>query len=152
MIKISHPELLFNGEKLFRSSLSSTLLKDNKLNRKNKLVLAYDNSGTELSADHKELLEKLASACKYSIDQTLLLNLAMEKGSIAEIQNNYNPNVILLFGDVKVSRNITGLRKNFPYNFGGVKVLRAESLEKLQKDKSEKSALWGSLQEMLNLA
>ncbi|MES2621518.1 MAG: hypothetical protein V4615_11765 [Bacteroidota bacterium] len=116
-----------------------------------KFIAIYEADSLELTPSRKEILEKLTAACKYNPGQVVYVNSGLDKVALNNLLTKYSPEVVLVFGDIEVSRNLTNLKKNYPFEINGVKILRTETLENLEKVASEKSLLWTSLKRMLNL-
>jgi hypothetical protein len=71
--------------------------------------------------------------------------------SLGNLQNEYKPQAVLIFGDVNISRNISKLKKNFVYELSGVKIISTDSLDTLMKNDAAKKALWIALKKMLGI-
>ena len=80
------------------------------------------------------------------------LNIKANEVCIGQIQSRFNPELILLFGEIAGSKNMIKLQKNISYEMNGTKIIRTESLENLEKVKGEKIKLWQILQQTLNIA
>jgi hypothetical protein len=115
------------------------------------VVIEYENQAPLLPQPLKDMLDKIMQACLFKTDEVIYLNHKPEPRSFSNISSNYQPEIILVFGDINLSHNLAPLIKNRPYEINGVKVLRTENLEKLDQMKAEKSALWTSLQSMFTL-
>ena len=150
MLELNTPDLLFNKQKVFQIHHSVTATISNIDLRK--AVIVYDMPAEVLPPPTKEMLDKLTQACQFKPEETIYLNARfIEDISLGQIQNQYNPTVVLVFGDVSISRNLSKLKRNYPYEFSGTKVLNAEGLETLVKNDAAKKALWMVLKKMLGL-
>ncbi len=150
MIELSNPGLLFNKQKIFhlRDSVTTTITKHNTT----KALVVYNSPGETLAEPVKQMLDKLILACQFNAEQTQYVNVHFTGNiSLGKMQSLYNPAVVLIFGDVDISHNLSSLKKNYPYDFSGVKVLNADSLELLVKNDAAKKSLWGVLKKMLGL-
>src|SRR5262249_39544988 len=117
-----------------------------------KVLLLYEYAEPELPGQLKGMLEKILLACKYKQEDAAFINVKYKSDIIqGSLWSLYNPELILLFGNIKLSRNTTALKKNVPYTFGKLKMIQSETLEILDKNSQEKQALWNSLKQMLGL-
>ncbi len=150
MLELLSPELLFNKQKVFHLNVSvEKTLTDTK---PHKVVVVYNQPAEILPPAMKEMLDKLIQACQFKPEDTIYLNAGFNPDiSLGNIENEYHPNAVLIFGDVEISRNLTKLKKNYPYELSGVKVLNAESLDTLLKNGEAKKVLWGVLKKMLGI-
>jgi hypothetical protein len=150
MLELLSPDLLFNKQKVFH--LSNSVLNTITNTDKRSAVIIYDLPAEVLPAPLKEMLDKLIQACQFKPEGTIYLNARFSADvSLGHLQNTYNPTMILVFGEPTISRNLPKLKKNFPYELSGVKILNAESLEALSKNDAAKKALWGVLKKMLGI-
>ena len=150
MIEITAPDILFNKQKVFQihHSVTNTITNINI----RKAVIVYDMPTEVLPSATKEMLDKLTQACQFKPEETVYLNAHFTDDiSLGEIQNQYKPTAVLVFGDVSISRNLSKLKRNYAYEFSGTKVLNAESLDTLVKNDAAKKALWLVLKKMLGL-
>jgi hypothetical protein len=150
MLELLSPDLLFGKQKVFHinDSVSTTITKANKRNA----VIVYDYAAEVLPQPVKEMLDKLVQACQFKPEQTIYLNARFTGDvSLGHLQNTYSPTMILIFGDVNVSRNLSKLKRNFAYDLSGVKIVNTEGLETLLKNDAAKKALWGVLKKMLGI-
>jgi DNA polymerase III psi subunit len=150
-MQLLYPQRVFHREKVFSISGNEKPQKGPISDGKGfRLVVVYENQAEVLPALLKDMLDKIILACKFGLEEVCYLNNRSSPLSFSQIIT-YGPEVILIFGDFSISRNMARLNKNSPYDLNGIKVLRAESLEKLEQMKAEKTVLWGSLQQMLGL-
>ena len=150
MIELLQPDLLFNKQKVFtiQDSVNTTI---SNVTPK-KAVVVFDLVSETMPQPIKDMLDKLIQACQFKPDETVYLNARFtDDVTLGHLQNTYNPKTVLVFGDTEVSRNVTRLKRNFPYDLNGIKVLNAESLEMLVKNDAAKKTLWGVLKKMLQL-
>lgn len=151
MLELSAPDLLFNKQKVFslNVSVNQTITEPN---LKKRAVVIFDQPTETLPAAVKEMLDKLIQACKFKAEETVYVNAHFEPGiSLGKIQNEYSPSVVLVFGEINISRNIIRLKKNFVYELNSVKIVNTEGLDVLVKNDAAKKALWGILKKMLGL-
>lgn len=152
MIQIQNPSSLFSQQKVFEIS---NHVDKNKLTQtetqKFKVLVLYKDSAAELSASEKEMVNKLIRACKFTEEETLLLNQNSQKASLGYLQSRYQPEMILIFGETYLSNNLLRLKKNSPTEINGTKILQTDSLEILEKIKGAKGVLWEVLKGMLNI-
>jgi hypothetical protein len=150
MIELLQPDLLFNKQKVFtiQDSVNTTISNV----EPKKAVVVFDLVSETMPQPIKDMLDKLIQACQFKPDETIYLNARFAGDvTLGHLQNTYNPKTVLVFGDTEVSRNVTKLKKNFPYDLNGIKLLNAESLEMLVKNDAAKKTLWGVLKKMLQL-
>ena len=150
MLELLSPELLFNKQKVFHLNVSVEKTLSEPAFRK--IVVIYDQLAEVLTGPLKEMLDKLIQACQFKPEETVYLNVRFNPDlSLGNLQNEYQPATVLVFGDVDISRNLTKLKKNYPYELNGIKVLNAESLDTLLKNGEAKKVLWGVLKKMLGI-
>ena len=150
MLELLQPDLLFNKQKVFapHDSVTTTIT----INTHKRAVVVFSMAAETMPQPIKDMLDKLIQACQFKPEETIYLNSVFTADvSLGHLQNTYNPKAVLVFGDTEISRNLTKLKKNFPYELNGVKVLNAESLEMLVKNDAAKKTLWGVLKKMLQL-
>ncbi len=147
MLTLSSPGTLFQNKKIFHVNGYT----DEKF-LKASVILLYEYAEPELPEQLKTMAVKILQACQFKPEETVFVNIKHEKNtSLGAILKRYNPELILVFGNINPSRNIAALKKNIPYTFGNLKLLRAESFDYLEKNPPEKQALWLSLKKMLGL-
>ena len=150
MLELLSPNLLFNKQKVFHLNASVNKRASNNTGRK--AVVLYDQPLEELPIGMKEMLDKLIQACQFKPEETLYWNARFIPGiSLGNLQNEYKPQAVLIFGDVNISRNISKLKKNFVYELSGVKIISTDSLDTLMKNDAAKKALWIALKKMLGI-
>lgn len=147
MLQIQQTATLFSGLKIF--SITNNV--ENKNTEAVKAVLVYENISIELAKGFQEMLDNLMKACKFNTQDVLFLNYKHYEVSIGQIQSRFNPELILLFGEIEGSKNMTKFQKNIAYEMNGTKIIRTESLQNLEKVKGEKIKLWQILQQTLNI-
>jgi hypothetical protein len=150
-MQIQNPQTLYHKQKLMAVSprLSPKGLPEEKTGFR--LMVIYESAPAELSASLKDMLDKLITACRFKPEEVCYVNHKLNPVSIGNITSNHQPEALLIFGEIPLSRNLASLKKNCSYEINAMKVLRTEPLEKLEQIKAEKGALWSALQQMLNL-
>ncbi len=152
MIHLQQPALLFGKQKVYQLSGNVEKKTANETApQKFRAVVLFENAVEELPVTTNEMLSKLIIACKFSEEETLLLNQKYARSSIGYLQSCYEPELILIFGEMQVSKNILKLKKNFPFEISGTKILQTDSLEHLVKNESSKTTLWKILKPMLGI-
>ncbi|MEO7922173.1 MAG: hypothetical protein ABIR30_00695 [Chitinophagaceae bacterium] len=121
-------------------------------NQKQILVI-IDNPGITYLPDHElAFLTGILNACKLSIDDTAIFNIANQSSSYKELLVFFKSRIVLLF-DVEPSN--FGLPMNFPpyqiQAFANNSFLFSPSLRELENDRVEKSKLWVCLKRLFNL-
>jgi hypothetical protein len=149
MLRISNPSLIFMGQRLYHTA--NNVEKPAIAPANYKIAFLYQTNG-ELTGSLKEMADKLVVACKFKPEEAVYMPAnANNITSIAIIKANYGANALLIFGNISISRNMAALKKNVPYELNGIKLLRTESLETLQKNGNEKMALWEGLKKMFGI-
>ena len=150
MLELSSPELLFNKQKVYhlQDSVTSTTTKP----EQRKAVVVYDMPTETVAQPLQEMLDKLIMACKFKPEETIHINTRFTPDvSLGTLENQYTPVMVIVFGEVSMSRNLTKLKKNFAYELNGVKVVNTDGLEALVKNDAGRKALWMVLKKMLGL-
>ncbi len=148
MIKLTNADLLFEKQPVYRVLTSKSALSATP----HKVIIVYRSAAAELPASQKEMLEKLVVACKYKVEDVVYVNTGISgEMSLGVLKATYSPEVVLVFGEVKVSHNLPALKRNQPFELNGLKVLQAEELDKLHSNAKEKGVLWVGLQKMMAL-
>lgn len=149
MIELDAAELLFEKNKVYR--ISSEPLKISEKTSK-RAVFLYESRQEVLAPSAQTMLEKMAKACKFSENEVVYLFAGKHPDiSIGKIQQAYAPELVLVFGNIAISRNAQPLTKHHPYEFNGVKVVLTDTPEKLEANSREKTALWKVLQTLLQI-
>lgn len=152
MIKLRYPELLFERKILYKISEGNTTSHWKEFEPKSlKILLIYEEKEACMSEAVKQMLVKLVVACGYSENERLLINLTQRNISFSNIQNTLQPEMVLVFGDVKLGGNISSLAPNHPVSIGEVVFIKTDSPVKLTTDEKGKAALWKGIKEGLKL-
>ena len=152
MLKLNYPELLFERTKVYKVSDSEATSNWKDFTPKSaKILLVFEQKSTQLSEATQQMLTKLVTACGFSAHEKLLINSADKKIVLSDIQNLIQPQMVLVFGEVKLGGNITSLPLNYPLSIGQVVFIKTHELEKLTADDKGKAALWKGIKEGLNL-
>ncbi len=150
MVSLSSPEALFNKQKVFRISgnVENIPLQQDRC----RIVVVYEAGAAGLPPALKETADKIVLACKFKMEEAVYINgSAAGDISLGVLQNRYSPEMVLVFGDVLLGKNMPKFKKQVPYQLGGLNVLCASNLEMLDKNPGEKKLLWGLLQQILKL-
>ena len=152
MLQITAPASIFNKQKVFsfRQNVEKREVVISASPQVSALVI-YNNVTEELPAGLKNTADKIIQACKLSVNQSLFLNAGFTQISLGKIQSQCQPQIVLVFGDIPLSRNLPKLAKNHAYEIGGTKIIRTETLENLESKKGEKATLWSVLQTTLGI-
>lgn len=152
MLKLQYPELLFERTKVYKVS-GHTAISDWKgfQPKSAKILLVFEQNAGSLSEATQQMLSKLVTACGFSDHEKLLINYTEKNLTLTDIQNSIQPQMVLVFGDVKLGGNITSLAKNYPLPIGEVVFIKTEELGKLTADDKGKAALWKAIKEGLKL-
>lgn len=152
MIQLNTPHVLFSKQKLMRVSGNvEKKISEPALAANYRAVFIYSYEKEELSEVFKEMFGKLSGACKFKPEQTLFINSSFNPVTLGQLQAQYKPELILVFGEMLVSRNLAKLKKHYPYDVSGAVVIKTETIENLELVKGEKLKLWGVLQQALKL-
>lgn len=122
-------------------------------NQQNILVLVNVSDAVFLSDESLLFLTGVLSACKLSMADIALVNLHHYPDMPYQtLLNEFKSRIVFLFDKDPAS---FGLPMNFPHYqlqaFAGNTFLYAPSLQELEKDKVEKTKLWGCLKRLFNL-
>ncbi|MFN8323223.1 MAG: hypothetical protein U0T74_11250 [Chitinophagales bacterium] len=152
MIQLHAPQVLFGKQKVLHVSRNvEKKISETVSSGSYRAVFIYNFEKEQLLDPFKDMLTKLAGACKLKPDETLFINCFSHPVSIGQLQGQYSPELILIFGDMPASRNISRLKKHYPYNISGAVVIKTETIENLELIKGEKAKLWSVLQQALKL-
>ena len=152
MIQLHAPQVLFGKQKVLRVSQNvEKKIPETSSPGTYRAVFIYSFEKEQLLAPFMEMLTKLAGACKLKPDESLFINCFSHPVSIGQLQGQYSPELLLVFGDMPVSRNISRLKKHYPYDISGAVVIKTDTMENLEQVKGEKVKLWGVLQQALGL-
>jgi len=150
MLELLSPNLLFNKQKVFQ--LNDSVNKTVTGTEVKRAVVVYDQPSETLPAGMQEMLDKLVQACQFKPEETVYLNARFTPEiCLGDLQNEYHPEAVLVFGDISISRNIARMKKNFAYELSGVKVINTDSLDTLLKNGEAKKVLWLALKKMLGI-
>jgi hypothetical protein len=119
-------------------------------NLKNILIVLNAPDSAMISEENLNFLTGILKACKLSVKDVAVFNLAKLKNtSYTILLEKFGPGTILLFG---VTPQEIDLPINFPefkiLNYRDVQFLTSPSLDLLQNDKALKSKLWACLQQL----
>ena len=149
MIHLSSPSGLFENKKVYMVSAKAG---SNTGKFSQKVIVVYRYNSEKLPESLQQMLDKLLQACKFNITETAYINMDIETDiSLGIIQETYPAEVVLVFGETGLERNLLKLKKNIPFVINGLKVIQADSLSTLHGNDREKKALWGGLQKLLTL-
>src|ERR1700722_376257 len=121
MIRLSSTDLLFENTPAYRIAGEQKTEKS----PVKKMLLVYENESEQLPEQTKIMLEKLVSACHLLSDEVEYINISYRyKGtSLGDWKNIFSPKIILVFGNIPVSRNILALKKNNAYTLDNVQLI-----------------------------
>jgi hypothetical protein len=118
-------------------------------NKKHVVFIVNDPSSKFLADEEMEMLTKLVSACKMTMNDIALLNFANHPFDYQQVNEQFKPEKILLFG---VANAQIGLPFEIPFfqiqHYGEQFYLSAPSLKELLNDKKLKAELWTALQNL----
>ncbi len=121
-------------------------------NARNILILVNNPGITFLPDEELAFLTQMLQACKLSLGDVALLNLAQHAQGYQQILQQFNSKTVFLFG---VSPGEWELPINFPafqvQQFDGRKFLHSPGLGQMMNDKLLKTKLWASLKAILGL-
>lgn len=148
MLKLESPEYLFNKRKVYAHTADVDKLAGAS---QVKALLVYNSNG-DLNPAHREMLDKMMAACKFKEGETAYVNAAAAPVSLSALQNQYKPGLLVVFGDIVLSKNLAKPVKYVPIEMSGAALLYADTLAQLGTDGAAKKKLWGALQRVLGLA
>ncbi len=109
-----------------------------------------------LPEDQLLLISKMLSACKYSMDDIVLINLTRSSVSLDELKTEFQPKIIFLWGVSSEIPGITQPLKDFTIEVvGDISVIRVSTPTLLTGNdvaaQSLKQQLWACLKKLFNL-
>ena len=121
-------------------------------NKKQVLVIVENPGNTFLPDEELNFLTGILHACKLSIDDVALVNIANQPSAYKELLAFFKSRIVLLFA---VEPSHFGLPMNFPHYqiqaYANNSFLYSPSLKELENDRVEKSKLWVCLKRLFNL-
>ena len=118
-------------------------------NKKNILILVFDEQNDVSDEKGRELLRKIVKSVNLTAADFALVNYAQYIGtSFDELKTFFSSTVVFSFG---VSPERLGLKNhslNVMVTEGTVKLIFSSTLQKLDEDTNDKKALWGSLKQL----
>ncbi|WP_336517610.1 hypothetical protein [Pollutibacter soli] len=119
-------------------------------NQQKILVLIKDKSVPVISDEDLAVLNRILAACKLSLRDISLSNIAeFETTGYEFIFNQFQPQTMLMLG---VAPSEIDLPVNFPlyniYQFSKIKMVAAPDLSTIEANKEIKKSLWTSLQKL----
>ncbi len=122
-------------------------------NKRSVLILVNYNETVFLPEDELNFLIGILSACKLTMEDVGIVNLAKSKQlNYQSIQKEISCNILLMFG---VLPKVIEMPLDFPYyqlqNYNNHTHLCAPSLTALMNDKTEKGKLWTSLKQLFSI-
>lgn len=139
-----------NDEAIVANSTNWKFLGENK---RNILLLVRYPEATHLPDEELNFLTSILSACKLSLAEVAILNIAKAPAtSYKDIFDHFKSRTIVLLGITPID---FGMPVNFPefqvQGFNNCTFLCAPGLEKLMADKVLKSKLWVCLRKMFDV-
>lgn len=150
MLGLNAPDTLFNKQKLVRFNTNV----DNKTEHAIpcKVAVVYELQAKELPTATKDMLDKIIMACRFKIEEAVYINRHLVADtSLGVLQSEFSPVLVLVFGDISVSRNLTKLQNNVPYVINGMHVICMESITSFSKNDAAKKTLWALLKKVLGI-
>lgn len=121
-------------------------------NKKNILITVKCADAVHITDKELNFLTAMLSACKLTLADVVIVNLAKQDLGYKELLPFFNSRVCLLFD---VEPGVIGLPINFPFfqiqPFSNCSFLYSPSLSELENDKVQKSKLWVCLKRLFNL-
>ena len=122
-------------------------------NKRSVLILVNYNETVFLPEDELNFLIGILSACKLTMEDVGIVNLAKSKQlNYQSIQKEISCNILLMFG---VLPKAIEMPLDFPYyqlqNYNNHTHLCAPCLSALMNDKTEKGKLWTSLKQLFSI-
>jgi hypothetical protein len=131
---------------------SANLLKFLGGNSKNILILVQDLENVHIGESDLILLTKMLNACKLTIEDVSILNMAKFQLNLSEIVEKLSPKMVLLFG---VSPTEIDMPIMFPeyhvQNYNNMQFLLSAKLNIIANDTVLKTNLWNSLKKMFEI-
>jgi hypothetical protein len=122
-------------------------------NKRGIILLVENKEATYLPGVLLDFLMEILTACKLSMDDVALVNIAKYKNfHYNEIVNQLDPKVFIVFG---LSLSAIGLPFTIPefqlQVFDKITYLSAPPINQLQADKELKRSLWSSLKQIFSI-
>ena len=126
-------------------------------NKKNIVLIVNELEGVFISDNNLTLIEKLLSACKLTLADVAVLNIAKTKINYKDFKQQLQPQVLILMG---IDPTSIQLPLVFPMHkiqaYDSCKMLITTSIDRMQKTNDpkvleEKKELWGLLKTLFNL-
>ena len=98
-----------------------------------------------------QLLTKMLGACKLSLADVGILNLAQaHEKNWKSIIESYKAQKLIVFGEIHIS-DIPSIPKNHCSEFENLPWIHTLSLDELNRNPEEKKVLWNALKQLFNL-
>lgn len=121
-------------------------------NRKKILVITKDETHPFASDEDLQFLTDILAACKLSLADIALVNLAHGKQTLAVLRKEFDPGKVLCFG---MGPDELEMPIRFPafqvQSYSGTQFIASPTLRELSDDKLLKSKLWVSLRKLFNI-
>lgn len=125
-------------------------------NKKNIVIVVEDNESVFISDEKLQFLTTLLQACKLSLADVAIINIANKNLNYSAIKNQIPFEFLLMMGiNIKPFELPLVFSKNKVQQFNNAHLLITENLNDLLGDsaeiKTEKRALWNALKMMFNI-
>lgn len=122
-------------------------------NRKNILVLVSDATAAFLPDESFSFLVSVLVACKLTMVDIALVNLFHYPGTdFRELSPQFSPQACIQLGVTLFSPGKIPGGAYLIHETEGVKILTADTLERISADQSLKAKFWSSLKQLFNLS
>jgi hypothetical protein len=120
-------------------------------NRQKILLLIHNETTAYLPEPEFNLLSNLLSACRLSLDDVALVNMArLPATDIYPLMQQFTPHKTILFGKALAPLSAKS-QKNSPWEEGTCQFLHTDSLEDMNNNKQLKVPFWNALKVFFNL-
>lgn len=136
-----------------RNSLMPQIMNYLGKNLKQILIIVNDSEAVHLNDTDTALLTGILNACKLNFNDVALLNIAQYNDiDFSELQNNFNPKVMIAFG---INLKSIAIENHYDHyiisKLKTITFLYASSLTQIGKNVEEKKQLWNCLKSIFSI-
>lgn len=118
-------------------------------NKQHWLLLIRNEKEAYLNPEIFDMLNKLLLACKMTLDDVALVNMAhLNEADFDSLSHQFSPHKIILFGQV-FPELVRGHHKNKIWETDGCYYLHTDDLEDMFRESKLKVPFWNELKELL---
>lgn len=118
-------------------------------NKQQWLLLIHNPEGAYLKEEIFSMLLKLLNACKFTLDDIALVNMAhLKEIDFSILKQKFSPVKVILFGNI-LNEIVKGHHKNKAWEEDGIYFLHTDTLKDMHKDQQLKVPFWNALKDFL---